>query len=286
MEKWPNFFIVGSPKSGTTSLYEYLNQTKGVYMSPVKEPRFFNHNIPESYLHRILEKKEYLKLFKNVKDEKAIGEASPTYLWDPESPKLIFEAVPNASIIIILRGPVNRAFSHYLYLKSQGLEDRSFSQIIKQRLHRKTDYDTCLDLGMYYESVKRYLEIFGKNQVKIIIFEEFTNDALNITKGVLKFLRINEEPPKSVGSAHNVYGVPRGKVGRFVLRSKNISNIASTVLPQSLKWKLKEKVILKHDDKPIMDIKDRKILQGFYEDDAKKLEKLLKRNLPWLYNLS
>ena len=70
------------------------------------------------------------------------------------------------------------------------------------------------------------------------------------------------------------------------MRSKNISNIASTVLPQSLKWKLKEKVILKHDDKPIMDIKDRKILQSFYEDDVKKLEKLLKRNLPWLYNLS
>ena len=110
METWPNFFIVGAPKSGTTSLYEYLKQIPQVYMSPVKEPHYFSKSIvPDNhFLKPIRDKKKYLNLFEGAKNEIAIGEASPTYLADPEAPKLIHELVPNAHIIIILRDPIER----------------------------------------------------------------------------------------------------------------------------------------------------------------------------------
>ena len=103
MERWPNFFIVGAPRCGTTSLYEYLNHTPGIFMSKVKEPNYFSVSVtPKIKLSQLIQdKKQYLSLFKDVKDEIAIGEASVPYLWDPKAPLLIHEAIPDARIIMI-----------------------------------------------------------------------------------------------------------------------------------------------------------------------------------------
>ena len=117
MEKWPNFFIVGAPKAGTTSLYEYLKNIPGIYMPPIKETHYFSRIIvPDtiSHFHPIRDKNEYLSLFENVTDEKIIVDDSPSYLADPEAPKLIHEIVPHARILMSLRDPVERAFSGYL----------------------------------------------------------------------------------------------------------------------------------------------------------------------------
>ena len=123
MEKWPNFFIVGAPRAGTTSLYAYLSQIPGIYMSPVKEPEFFSPNrSTNDDLIPIVNKNDYLTLFKNVKDELLIGEASTCYLEDPDSPKLIYNKVADAYIIILLRDPIERAYSHYLMHRRNNLE--------------------------------------------------------------------------------------------------------------------------------------------------------------------
>jgi len=117
MERWPNFFIVGTAKAGTTSLYEYFKDIPGIYMSPVKEPSYFSHAlIPPGApkRKRIQNKNEYLKLFEDVKNEKVIGEASPGYLVYPEVAKWIHEIAPTAKILISLRDPVERLFSSYL----------------------------------------------------------------------------------------------------------------------------------------------------------------------------
>ena len=121
-EKWPNLFIVGAPKAGTSSLYEYLKKIPGIYMSPIKEPHYFDiQTIPTNHkLNPIRDKKKYLSLFKKVKDEKIVGEASPGYLSDPQAPKLIHQVSPNARIIISLRNPVQRAFSEYLMYVNYG----------------------------------------------------------------------------------------------------------------------------------------------------------------------
>jgi len=96
MEHWPNFFIVGAPRAGTTSLYEFLKRTKGVFMPSYKEPHYFSVTIDRSLINRkpIRDKKKYLQLFKKVNNEKAVGEASTSYLWDTEAPKLIYKKKP------------------------------------------------------------------------------------------------------------------------------------------------------------------------------------------------
>ena len=117
MKNWPNFYIVGAPKAGTTSMYEYLKNVPGIYMSAIKEPNYFSINtVPDNHpvLKPIRDKMKYLSLFDDVTNEKIIGEASPDYLPDPDAPHLIHQVAPHAHIVIILRDPVERAFSDYL----------------------------------------------------------------------------------------------------------------------------------------------------------------------------
>ena len=124
MNRWPNFFIVGAPKAGTHSLYEYLNQHPKVFMSPRKEPYFFCPiMVPDGDKNSnpIRDEKEYLKLFEEAKNETMLGEATASYLGDPKSAELIHEKIPNARIIIIIRDPVDRAFSSYWGLVKNGL---------------------------------------------------------------------------------------------------------------------------------------------------------------------
>ena len=113
MERWPNFFIVGAPKAGTTSLHEYLSNIPGIFMSAEKEPNYFSMTViskDDQSANPIRDKKKYLELFKNAKDEKIIGESSPNYLSDPEAPNLIHQVSPDAKILISLRDPVEQAF--------------------------------------------------------------------------------------------------------------------------------------------------------------------------------
>jgi len=157
MSIWPNFFIVGAPKAGTTSLYEYLKDIPGIYMSPVKEPNFFRTEFTSTNRHigHVINKEEYLSLFKNVKGKKIIGEASPSYLEDPKSPFLIHEKIPNAFILISLRDPVERLFSAHLMLVRLGLRNLSFHKEILNAINHNKDnkHQQWLRRGSYFEGV-------------------------------------------------------------------------------------------------------------------------------------
>ena len=122
MDRWPNFFIVGADKAGSSSLYSYLKEIPEIFMSPIKEPNYFSVKTisQNGLLNTIRDKKKYLALFKNVKDEKIFGEASSSYLADPEAPNLIHQVSPRAKILISLRDPAERIFSHYLMSRRLG----------------------------------------------------------------------------------------------------------------------------------------------------------------------
>ena len=285
MEVWPNFFIVGAPKAGTTSLYFYLKQVPEVYLSPVKEPNYFSVKIipDDHYLLPIRNKKNYLKLFEKVKDEKAIGEASPSYLEDPETPYLISQDVSDARIIAILRDPVERAFSHYLMMVSQGFEKLSFRKALDDLLTNKTrhEFRHYLTPGQYSEQIKRYINIFGNEKVKILIFEEFIRDTQKSIEEVLNFLGINKKPSSLVGNTYNPFSVSRGWYADLIMTNTMIRKIGLSLIPNpDLRQKIKGK-LLKKAKKPEMFSEEREFLQKYYMDDAKKLQNSLNRKLPW-----
>jgi len=252
-------------------------------MSPVKEPNYFSISVnPETFLSKpIRDKTKYLNLFKDVKNEIAVGEASPSYLWDPKAPELIHEVVPDARIIIMLRDPIERAFSHYLLFLGLGTEKSTFSEAIKNALKAKHDYSgRLIEAGLYAQQIKRYLEIFGSDKIKIIIFEEFFLDTTNSFKQVLEFLGLKSNPPDSMNEIHMRFSIPRGKLAELIVRNQAIRKmgkiIPRTIVPASLK-----SIFTKKTPKPKIPLDDRKFLEEFYRDDVKNLQKILGRSLPW-----
>lgn len=282
MGRWPNFFIVGAAKAGTTSLHNYLKQIPSVYMSPTKEPRYFAStkdqyfDIPMNY-----DKKRYLALFDQVKDEIAIGEATARYLSDPKSDKLIHEVVPDARILITLRDPVEKAFSFYLML-SQSFENRSFHDVINCEKSSKMYSLTklYLDSSYYYEHVKRFQETFGKDNVKVLIFEEWVKNPLDTINDVLKFLGVDYHVENLVRESYNPFKAPRGTFAKFLMSNRIIRKITFDLIPFQGQIFLK-KVVTKNAKKPSLSDEDRKDCEGFFKEDVKKLEGLFGRKLPW-----
>jgi hypothetical protein len=291
-EVWPNFFIVGAQKAATTSLYFYLKEIPGVYMSPVKEPLYFAaHAIQNSAFDVIRDKKEYLRLFEKARGYIAVGEASTGYLWDPDAPKLIHQAVPHARIIMILRDPIERAYSNYLMYKKYGRIKSSFyDELMRDYKSQEKLYGRSqlyVEMGMYYEQVKRYFDIFGREQVKVIIFEEFVQHSEQSINEVLAFLGVNYKLT-AIREQFNPYSVPRSPLSRSVfaffrwLRARNIKFYKILILlPDSIVESLPEKILFKRIQKPKIEPEAFKFLQEIFHDDVLKLESLLGRSLPW-----
>jgi len=286
MERWPNFFILGS-KAGSTSLYEYLKDIPGIYMSPVKEPGYFRPallppNAPKR--KRIQNKNEYLKLFEDVKNEKVVGEATPGYLNFPEVAKWIHKIVPTAKILISLRDPVERLFSSYLMQHRSGHFKLSISEDLENIFKKteKTDWSRFwVDTGLYFEKVQTYFDIFGSKQVKIIIFEEWVKKPQNTIQEILDFLEIDYKISDFEPEVHNPFKVPRGSIAKYIFRNRRIKQIARKTLSSKQRSSLAKKILLSKKGKPKMDEKSISMLTKYYEDDVHKLENFLGRKLPW-----
>jgi len=286
VEKWPNLFMVGAPRTGTTSLYEYLNNIPEIYMSPNKEPHFFAFDaVP--YLNPIRNKEMYLNLFEKVGDEKFLGEGSTHYLSYLDAPKLIHKVSPHAKIIIGLRDPVDRLVSHYLLRKHAERFRLLFHEQIQRELkfsNSTKEMFPIMKFSKYAEDVKRYLDIFGKNQVKIIIFEEFVKDPKKTVEDILRFLGLNQSLANFKDDVYNQYvgrAVPRGKLSQLILDKSAKSKIIKKIIPYSTRRFLENKTLTKKEPKPKIDQADRELLIDFYKDDVKKLENLLGQKMPW-----
>jgi len=282
LEKWPNFFIVGAPRAATTSLDDLLKRSEGVFMPSHKEPHYFS-SIESSILWTaIRDKKKYLALFKKAPEGALIGESSTSYSWDPTSAKSIHQIVPEAKIIISLRDPVERAYSHYL-LRIGGGITYSFSEAIKIALDTKNDFVQRIIIlgGWYNEQVKRYLETFGKKQVKVLIFEEFIKNPKKTMKEIFEFLNLKNEPPEEVELVHNILTKPRSKIALSLLQNTTVRKIARNLLPASVAVFGVKQVLGKKISKPPMLEKDRIFLQNLYRNDVKNLQKMLNIKLPW-----
>jgi len=284
MQRWPNFFIVGAPKAGTTSLHEYLNKVPEIFMSKIKEPYYFAPiMMPDNFTYKpIRDTKKYLTLFEKAKLEKIIGESSTLYLYDPEAPKLIHEKNPNARILISLRDPIDRLFSHYLLVRNEGFAKKSFYEQITDELDHKIDIckpHMRLEAGTHSICVKRYLDTFGEKQVKIIIFEEWIKNPKKAVEGILKFLDIDAVLDHFRADDHNPHIINRWEFVPRFLRNPLVTRIRE-IVPTTLKQQIR-KSLVKKMKKPTMDEKEREFLKKFYKDDVKKLEEILGRNLPW-----
>jgi hypothetical protein len=278
-EIWPNFFIVGAARAGTTSLYQYLRRVSGIYMSALKEPRYFcaDRELELSAPAPIRSQRKYLRLVADAKNATVVGEASPQYLCDPDAPRLIHEAVPDARILMSLRDPVERTFSHYLLHRRMGVQSLPAREALRR--------DFYLREGRYARPVQRYRELFGSERVKVLIFEEFVHDARKGVNDVLAFLGIDAEPPDSVGEIHNAFAKPRGLLAALIYQNNSLRAAARALFSDRLRRSARERILLKQTDKPALPDETRRFLQEMYRDDVLNLEQILGRPLPWFHRI-
>lgn len=298
-EKLPNFLIVGAAKSGTTSLYYYLKQHPEVYMSPVKEPRFlsgqfrFKRGGYKKYRGSdITTFDKYKGLFKKVKSEKAIGEVSPDNLYFYEDAiKNIKSFLGDVKIIIILRNPVERAFSHYLMLIKDSMEYLAFDDALKAEEERKVKNWAAdwhyKSIGLYYSQVKAYLDKFSR--VKVYLFDELKENSLALMKDIYEFLGVDSSFIPDITIRHNISGIPKNRFlysilirfNPFKLMLKPIINRSVLIENKVLHlWQNLKRTVL---EKPQMKPRTRQYLKELFYEDILKLQELIGRDLGiWL----
>jgi hypothetical protein len=281
----PNFMIVGAPKAGTTSLYHYLSQHPEVFMSSPKEVNFFSYEeLVQQNLYyddfKVDNVDKYKKLFTHTKGEKAVGEASVSYLFYPKTPQKIKETIPDVKIIILLREPTSRAYSHYLMDYKLGLVDVAFEDIVyelEENTKSNLFYQQYISLGLYYEQVKRYIDIFGKDKIRIYFQDDFKNDPSSIIADICDFLGVDSNYRPKISKEYNVFSMPKSKIVDKVYKS-SFRPLISSVLPQRIKEKIIDILFVKKQ-RPKMSNETRKYLQGIYRDDIINLERLIEVDL-------
>ena len=200
----PNFLIVGAAKSGTSSLHNYLNQHPEVFMPSynemgmkVKEPRFLIKDLVQDRLnYGIWEFKEYQDLFVNSHKYKAVGEATVLYLYYYQHTiqNIKYYIGDDVKIIIMLRNPIERAYSAYLFASRTYQENKTFEEALTYSSERYKTDDTLSpmilykELGMYYKMVKAYIDNF--KDVHIVLYDDFVLQTGIEVQRVFKFLNV------------------------------------------------------------------------------------------------
>ena len=209
----PDFIIIGVQKCGTTSLYEYMTKHPEIKAAITKQPHYFDANYEKNLVwYKAHFPTKIKKIFntKILKKQLLTGEASTDYINHPLVPKRIKNIIPNVKIIIILRDPVKRTYSHYQMNKKIGIENQPIMQALKNDLNQfeerekevlekdifYSDYFKrfqYLGRGEYARQIKKWEEFFPKNQILILKLEDLEKDPQKVLNDIFKFLKLNEK---------------------------------------------------------------------------------------------
>ena len=180
MEPKVDFMIIGAQKSATTTLFDILQKHPNLCACKRKEPEFFSHQ--KNWKANV---EDYEALFDKKQGQLAF-EASTAYTSHPTLWKELYEYNPNLKFIYILRSPVDRIISAHRYLYRRGYaKNRNLNAFLKEGGYH-------VNLSKYYFQIKPYLDLFGNDRVKIVLFEEFSKDPQRVVGEILDFLGVKE----------------------------------------------------------------------------------------------
>lgn len=203
----PNLFIVGAPKCGTTTLHHWLSLHPDVYMSSHKEPAFFcdfsskKWEGPDAniFIDEVVgDKDTYEALFEGTQNYKWRGESSTDYLWVDVVPRQIVKQYgrEGKKFLVVLRNPTERAFSEHSHLVRDELEDLDFISAIKKEAERfEKNWQPLfyhVKHSLYSAPLERYFSIFGRNHVKVILFDDLKENPKQVFREICIFLDIRK----------------------------------------------------------------------------------------------
>jgi len=296
----PNFFIVGAPRSGTTSIWTYLSRHPNVYMSYQKEPMYFGSDLtksPNEFF--VLETNAYLEMFQRGADKTIRGEASVMYLFSKKAAQEIQAFNPNARILIMLRNPVEMIYSFHGQLRWGGYEniadfDEALAAEADRRRGLRVPKSALVPEVLYYSEVaefapqvERYLRVFPRDQIKIILFDDFARSPAEVYFSLLDFLGVEGIAPRSY-AIRNPHKEPRSiALAALLQRPPKFITKLLDLIPQPHRYAMMGLIQgllnTRRVDRPPLRPKTRQRLMEQFAPDIRKLELLIDRDLSkWL----
>lgn len=289
--KKPNFFILGAPKCGTTSLAQWLSEHPNIYMSSSKEPHYYSRDLRNQQARTA---KEYAYMFKGVgMEHRAIGEASVWYLYSTEAVPNILSEVPDARFIVCLRNPVDMAYSLHgqqLVANNENIED--FFDAWKAQSARKKGKNIpamCKDprLLLYAQAcslgsqLERLYSICNHSQVKVIFLEDMKKDSRYVYEDVLQFLDVASDgrdhfPVVNVASERKSNVVSH--MVKFSIQLGMALHIPrSRIITRIIRWL--DRINQRKSSRPVMSDMVRLELESYFSKEIVLLEQMTKRDL-------
>lgn len=275
----PNCILNGVAKSGTTSMYHYLKCHHQIFMSERKELNYFTpprttSDLSRKVLKPISSAEEYESYFVGSENFKIRGEASPSYFSTPGSAANIKSKIPNAKFITTLRNPADRAFSGYLMNIRGNTAIKGDSDAFSKDKH-------WVKLGLYYDRLREYYDLFSPAQIKIVLLEDLRSDKKKVLEDVFEFLSVdNNYNYESHNKIHNAGKLPKNMLlHNFINNNTFIKKTVRPKIPVSIKKYAKKLESVNYKKPETMSDELRSQLNQYYKDDIDKVQALIGRSL-------
>jgi len=294
----PNFVVIGAPKCGTTSLYYYLRQHPDIYLPERKELHYFSYE----HMKRLVggpgdahilstvcqNRGTYEQFYSAVRNEHAVGDISPSYFYFADVSERIKTELDSPKIVILIRNPIQKAFSQYMHLIRDNRESLGFFDALLAEKQRIAQGWAALwryaESSIYTPRIEKYLSVFGSNRVKIIRFEDLTTACYATLEDLFRFLEVDPSFRPDVSQTYNRSGKPRLRfVADFIAKPNVITSVARKLLPEATTTSLKNTLRrLNTGKKAEIEDSAQGYLRDYFEDDIAKLDALLQTRLDWL----
>jgi len=285
----PNFIIVGAEKAGTTWLYDRIRRHPHVFMPEVKEIHYFNrlnsnHKPRQNYKKHDLE--WYEAHFRAWEGETAVGEATPMYLCDKQAPERIRTHLPDVRLVVCLRYPSDRAYSHYWMARGKEHTRHSFREVVQNRSPR------FIERGRYGEQLRRYLSHFARSQILILIHEELFGEPVQHLNGICSFLGVEDtfyrDQPWITDAINRSSAVRStalhraiGNTAKWMRDHEGFRQVLDLLKKTGLTDRIK-KANKAPRDYPDMPYEVRRELDQYYASTVQRVEEVLDRKIqPW-----
>lgn len=293
VKHYPNLYIPGAAKSGTSTIHSLLNQHPKISMSSVKEPHFWTHPNFNQYSKNDID--AYLNLFSKNEDIIYRGESSTGYMIFPSFLKRLKKTeTAHLKFIFLLRNPIDRIYSHYWWLKGIGSEQLNLKEAILKDIESEPDHNDRLpeanykyyfQFGLYYKWLNFYYSNFKAANIKIITHEALKAKPLDTINECFDFL--NLDPLDTIETIHsNKTQILRFpflyKLSKLLVFNKlKIPYFIKKMVPKQIKVWLRKHLLQKvfkltstNKTYPKMNVEDRLWLKELYKNDVNQLRKL------------
>lgn len=290
----PDFLVAGVPKAGTTALHAALSGHPALYMSPIKEPKFFLTDGPPptrggpgdvlTYREHVWRREDYEALFEAAPEGALRGEATPLYLYDPEALGRIRALIPGVKLIVILRDPVERAHSNWTHLWSAGLEPvgdfvRACAEEDRRVAAGWASFWHYTRMGLYGKQLEHLFSVFPREQVLVLRYRVLVDQPAQTLDRICGFLGVQtgvlSEIPRQNVTAH-----PEPTVAHRVMSvAMRAGDAAGRLLPGEATTRLVHRIERylqrgRRERQPLS-WEQRQALLPRFADDIRRLEQVL-----------